>query len=130
MPSLEGTTCQCHTAARFHLLTLPNTSAQFGRKHCIALRALHSHGSDRDFSPTSVLSMHKTAFHDSQQNHSFLLEAVSVLAVDKLCAYHYNDCRNVTSFWHCMVPPDILLRELHQVAQEDNIIMSEILFAC
>lgn len=34
------------------------------------------------------------------------------------------------NFRHRMVPPGTLLRELQQVAQEDNIIISEILFAC
>lgn len=67
MLSLEGTTYQyVILLLDFMSWPQPNTSELFRKKHSVALRALHSHGSHRDSSPTSVLSLHKTAFHASQ----------------------------------------------------------------
>lgn len=128
--SLEGTTHQC-VILLLDFMSWPwlNTSEKFGKKQTVELRAMHSHGSDGDSSPTSVFSCTKLLFMHLKQNHSFLVEVLSGLDVNKLCASRCNDRRNVMTFRHCMVLPCTLLRELQLSAQEDNIIMPEILLA-
>lgn len=111
MPSLEGTTCQYVTLLLDfmdwpHQIPLDNLvgSALLHWERCIPMDLMGIQVQLLFFPCTKLL------FMPLKQNHSFPPEVLSVLAVNKLCACHCNDCRNVRSFWHCMVPPGTLLK--------------------
>lgn len=106
MPSLEGTTCQYVTLLLDfmnwpHQILLNNLvgSTLLHQEHCILMDLIGI--------PVQILFFPctKLLFMPFKKNHSFLLEVLSVLAVNKLCACHCYVCKNVVSFWHCMVPP-------------------------